>query len=284
MTTLPSWDETTKRWRELYDQQAELARSWVDGQARLAGTLAAAVPGERAKAEAEAMAELWRSWLALGGSFGAMPGAGEPGRVAGETLGRCLDPASLALVGGSQVGETIRRLTEGPRFADLGAVERRVAKVMQLWLEVQQRARAYEAVVAGAWMEANKRFAAEFQERVRAGTAPTRPKEALKLWLDVANRTLLETHRSARFLEAQGELLRRGMDFLLAEREMVESLVEPAGVPTRSEIDEVHRSVLDLRRRVRTLEKAAKGGPAESGAAEPPPRRPARRREEGARP
>ena len=39
MTTLPSWDETTKRWRELYDQQAELARSWVDGQARLAGTL-----------------------------------------------------------------------------------------------------------------------------------------------------------------------------------------------------------------------------------------------------
>lgn len=282
--TLTPWDELGKRWRELYDQQAELARSWVDGQARLAGTLAAAVPGERAEAEAEAMAELWRSWLALGGSLGAMPGTGGPGTIAGETLGRFLDPVSLALVGGSQVGETIRRLTEGPRLADLGAVERRAAKVMQLWLAVQQRARAYEAVVAGAWMEANKRFATEFQERVRAGTAPTRPKEALKLWLDVANRTLLETHRSAPFLEAQGELLRRGMDFLLAEREMVESLVEPAGVPTRSEIDEVHRSVQELKRRVRTLEKAAKGGPAEPRTAEPPPRRPARRREEGARP
>jgi hypothetical protein len=33
--------------------------------------------------------------------------------------------------------------------------------------------------------------------------------------------------------------------------------VEPAGLPTRSEIDEVHRSVQDLKRRVRTLEKAA---------------------------
>src|SRR5688500_14670608 len=184
-----------------------------------------------------------------------MAGVAGPGKVAGETLGRFLDPMSLALVGGSQVGETIRRLTEGPRFADLGTIERRMARVMELWFAVQHCARAYEAVVAGAWVEANKRFAAEYQERVRAGTAPTDPKEALKLWLDMANRTLLETHRSERFLTAQGELLRHGMDFLLAEREMVESLVEPAGLPTRTELDEVHGSVQELKRRVRTLEK-----------------------------
>ena len=30
------------------------------------------------------------------------------------------------------------------------------------------------------------------------------------------------------------------MDFLLAERELVEQLVEPAGLPTRTEIDELH--------------------------------------------
>ena len=279
--TLTSWDEMAKRWRELYDQQAVLARSWLDGQAKLAGTLAAAVPGERAKAEAEAMTELWRSWLTLGGSLGAMPGIGESGKIAGETLGRFLDPLSLALVGGSQVGETIRRLTEGPRFADLGAIERGMARVMELWLEVQQRARAYEAVVATAWVEANKRFATEYQEGVRAGTAPTEPKEALKLWLDVANRTLLETHRSERFLTAQAELLRHGMDFLLAERKMVESFAEPAGVPTRSEIDEVHRSVLELKRRMRALEKAAKNGPAELPPAAPPARKPARRQQRG---
>ena len=279
MTTLPSWDEMSKRWRELYDQQADLARSWVDGQAKLAGTLAAAVPGDRAKAEAEAMAELWRSWLTLGGSLGSMPGMGEPGRIAGETMGRFLDPVSLALVGGSQVGETIRRLTEGPRLADLGAIERRMARVMELWLAVQQRARAYEAVVAGAWVEANRRFATEYQEQVRAGTAPTEPKEALKLWLDIANRTLLETHRSEQFLKAQGKLLRQGMDFLLAEREMMESLVEPAGLPTRSEIDEVHRLALDLKRRVRALEKAAKDEPPELPPAAAPTRKPVRRRQ-----
>jgi len=37
----------------------------------------------------------------------------------------------------------------------------------------------------------------------------------------------------------------------------VETLVEPAGLPTRTELDEVHSTVLGLKRRVRALEKAA---------------------------
>jgi hypothetical protein len=267
------WEDFARRSRELYEQQAELAKSWLDGQSRLAGTLAEAGTGEDGTGPGQdtaALAELWRSWLALGGSLGAaMPGMAEPGEVAGEALGRLLDPMSLALVGGSQVGETIRKLTEGPRFADLGAIERRMAKVLELWLRVQQAARAYEAVVAGAWAEANRRFAAEYNRLAAAGEAPSQPKAALKLWLDVANRTLLETHRSERFLKAQGELLRHGMDFLLGERELIEGLVEPAGLPTRSEIDEVHRSVQELKRRVRTLEKA-------NAAAVSAPPRPAR--------
>jgi hypothetical protein len=261
------WEDFAKRSRELYQQQAELAKSWMEGQAKLAGTLASGTGQAEGSqgwgAEAAALADLWRSWLKLGGSVGgAVPGLGEPGQIAGETLGRFLDPVSLALVGGSQVGETIRRLTEGPRFADLGAIERRMARLMERWLKVQQAARGYEAVVAGAWTEASQRFAEAFQEAARAGKAPAQPKDALKLWLEVANRTLLETHRSERFLAAQAELLRHGMDFLLAERGMVEALVEPAGLPTRTEIDEVHRSVQELKRRVRSLEKAAARPPA----------------------
>ena len=65
------------------------------------------------------------------------------------------------------------------------------------------------------------------------------------------------------------------MTFLLAERELVESMLEPAGLPTRSEVDEVHHSVQELKRRVRALEKA-------SAAAEPA-QRPASPRRASAR-
>jgi polyhydroxyalkanoate synthase subunit PhaE len=278
MSTTP-WEEFAKRGRELYERQAELAKTWLDGQSTLAGAFAETGEGGAPAglgADAAAMAEWWRSWLGLGTSLGAaMPGMAQPGQVAGEALGRFLDPMSLLLASGSQVGETIRKMTEGPRLADLGAVERRMGKVMQLWLQVQQAARAYEAVAAGAWHEASQRFATEYQKLARAGQAPSQPSEALKLWLEIANRTLLETHRSEPFLAAQGELLRHGMTFLLAEREMVESMVEPAGLPTRTEVDEVHRSVQELKRRVRALEKA--------GAGADPPQRPASPRRAPAR-
>ena len=61
-----------------------------------------------------------------------------------------------------------------------------MAKVLELWLQVQQAARTYEAVVAGAWGEANRRFTAELDRLAAAGTAPRQPEEALKLWLDGA--------------------------------------------------------------------------------------------------
>ena len=52
-----------------------------------------------------------------------LPGL-RPTGIASDTLGRFLDPMSLRSMGGNQVGEAIRRMTEGPRFADLGAIER----------------------------------------------------------------------------------------------------------------------------------------------------------------
>lgn len=259
------WELFARQSRDMLESQATLARTWLEGQTKLADAMGA-VQNDGA-GSAEAMGDLWRSWFSLGSAFGqAMPGmagmAG-PGKVAGETLGRFMDPMSLMLVGGSQVGETIRRLTEGPRLADLGSIERRMARLMERWIAVQSAARAYEAVVASAWSEATQRYGRSMADLQRSGKAPADVKEALKSWLDTANTTLLETHRSPRFLEAQGELLRKGMDFLLAEREVVEAMVEPAGLPTRTEIDEVHRSLYELKRRLRLLEKSAAKAAAE---------------------
>jgi hypothetical protein len=55
---------------------------------------------------------------------------------------------------------------------------------------------------------------------------------------------------------------------------VVEAMVEPAGLPTRTEIDEVHRSLYELKRRLRLLEKASARAAAEpeqppAGAAKP---------------
>ena len=167
----------------------------------------------------DAMGEMWRSWMAM---------AAPPATVAPPTgtngLADFLNPMTMALFGGTQVGDALKNMTEGPRLADAGEAEHRVARLMERWIEVQTASRAYEGVIAAA------KFASKLQQRFSAGDA-TKPDDALKLWLETANTTLLETQRSPSFLEAQRQLLRCGMDFLLAQREVVENLVEPAGLP-----------------------------------------------------
>ena len=271
MTSVP-WEDMTSRWRELYDEQAKLAQGWLDSQAQLASTLAGAGDdgGSNMTADARAMADLWRSGMALGSAGIGMPGLEATG-IANDTIGRMLDPVSLSLMGGNRVGEAIRSLTEGPRFADVGSIERHMAGVMELYLQVQTAARSYEGVVARAWVEVNQQFAADLSKRFAKDGQVLPAKEALKIWLELANETLMRTHRTPEFLEAQRKLLRAGMEFLLAERKLVEQLVEPAGLPTRTEMDELHNTVQILKRRVRALEKnrAAEARPSPRKAARP---------------
>jgi hypothetical protein len=203
--------------------------------------------------QAKALSDMWSSWAALSGA----PVPPTPAAPATGGLANFLNPMTMALFGGTQVGDALKNMTEGPRLADAGEAEHRMARLTERWIEVQTASRAYEGVVAAAWITANQSFASRLRERFKTGDA-MQPDDALKLWLETANTTLLETQRSPSFLEAQRQLLRCGMEFLLAQREVVESVVEPAGLPTRTEIDEVHRSIHELKRRLRTLERGAR--------------------------
>ena len=139
-----AWETVVGPWREAYEKQAELTRkSWLDGQAQLASILTGGGSGDATDMAADvgAASELWRSWMELGGSLGhALPGFPAAEGVAADTLGHLTDPLSLSLVGGSQVGQMIRRMTEGPRFADIGANEHRAARLMELWMAGDPRA------------------------------------------------------------------------------------------------------------------------------------------------
>jgi hypothetical protein len=249
------WDDMAKRWSDTFQQHATLVRKqWLDGQARLTSTLASTQSTDPA-ASAAALTDLWRSWMGLGG-FWTAPGdsLGDASLSTG-ALGALPNSIALPLTSGSQVSQMLRRMTEGPRLADVGGPERRMVEMMEHWISVQESARLYEGVMASAWAAANARFAQEITGRDHDCPRPLDSKETLRRWRDIANQVLLETQRSEKFLDAQRRLLRDGMNFMLIQREFLEGLVEPAGLPTRSEIDELHRSVHTLKHRVKTLEK-----------------------------
>ena len=98
---------------------------------------------------------------------------------------------------------------------------------------------------------AGRRFAADMAGR--SGKEAPDVKAVLALWAETANRQLLETQRSEPFLATQAAMIRASTELRLAEQELVEHFGRQYGFPTRTELDDVHRTVTELRREIRAM-------------------------------
>ena len=167
--------------------------------------------------------------------------------VLATTFQRVVDPRAW-LVGSGEMDQMLTRMAEGPRFADLWDVERRFARVFQAWMAMRRRSLEHNAITIEAWLRAARTFAEYPNEAENKD-----PKALFDRWVDTANRTLIETQRSEPYLRTQSALIRASTELKEAQRDLAEYYGERFGFPTRKELDDVHRTVTELRRELRAL-------------------------------
>jgi polyhydroxyalkanoate synthase subunit PhaE len=180
----------------------------------------------------------------------------------------------------NEVDEALQRMAEGPRLADLWNVERQFAEVFAAWIRLRQRNLEHNKVMLDAWTRAAGAFARRLNERVEKGEPPLESMRAfLTLWGETANEVLLETQRSDAFLETQREVLKASTDLRLAQRTVAEFYSEMFGYPTRAELDDVHKTVTELRRDLRALKRSMprNAPPLQARQDQPEPKTPQRR-------
>ena len=120
------------------------------------------------------------------------------------------------------------------------------------------RTESHNTVMLEAWMQAAGSFAKTLNEKGDRKETLGSWREVLALWIETANTALLEAQRSDKYLETQRELLKASTDLRLAQQEIAAFYSEVFGYPTRAELDDVHRSVTELRRELRALERASR--------------------------
>jgi polyhydroxyalkanoate synthesis regulator phasin len=252
-----SWMQQAGNMFKLWsDQQEKIFGSMFGaaGYMGLAGGRMAAMKGDAAESLREAQT-MWQSsvdqWVALAQK--AMPQAG----VTAESLKTLFDPSQWAQAGLGPLDAAIEHLVEGPSYATLGTLDRKLLKAQKLRGEWAKDLAAYQVLMHSAWNEAVKRFLREINDR--QGAPITSWRELTDVWVKTANESLLETHRTPEFLEAQRRLTRSGAECRLQEREIAEAFCEIQQTPTRTEMDEVQREVYALRRRLRALERSGVG-------------------------
>jgi hypothetical protein len=256
------------------DMWAKSSQAFFEGQQKWFGDLANAALGERKGARepdlsglkaaqaaySQAVSNAMNMSRALMKSFGAAQGAS--GDAETSLLPNMFDPQAWSALSPDFDG-SLARLQEGPQLADAGLIERKFAAVYAAMAALRQRSLEHQMVMTNAWARAANGFAQRLSatggaEKGAGRTLPTSWRELTALWIEAVNDELIATQRTEAYLTSQRNLLKASTDLRLAQQEIAAFYAEMFGLPTRAEIDDVHKSVTEMRRELRALQRSLK--------------------------
>lgn len=219
-----------------------------------------------------AYAKAWSSALEMSETISRnMQGGEKQDPAVKELLGKIFDPRAW-FSGGSGMDQALLRMAEGPRLADAGDTERKMLTLFNAWTALRRRSVEHNTVMLDAWLQASGSFTKVLNERADRNETLGSWRDVLALWVETANTALLETQRSEPYLESQREMLKASTELKLAQQDVAKFYSEMFGYPTREELDDVHRTVTELRRELRALQRKSRGArkPAEAAQQAPP--------------
>ncbi len=169
------------------------------------------------------------------------------------TLDEISNPYSWLTFSGTEYDEGIKRFSEGPVFSGISDIDNRIAKAMDGWLELGGKNQDYYEILLKNWMSAYDRFLEHVQSVNASEDNELTPRKLIELWLNIANEELMTMHRSDEFLRAQRELIKASSEYRLYEQDIAEVVCDALHIPTRKEVDDLHKTITELRREVRAL-------------------------------
>ncbi len=102
------------------------------------------------------------AWKASIDQWSALLQQGSQFAFSQENLRKIVDPAEWAKPAPGSFDFGIEHLIEGPNFATLWDLDRKMLKLQQLGAKRAEDSAAYHAVVFAAWKEAGERFVRQF--------------------------------------------------------------------------------------------------------------------------
>lgn len=173
------------------------------------------------------------------------------------TLEDISNPYSWLKFSNSNIEEGIKRFSEGPLFSGISDLDNRLAKAMDGWLELGEKNNDYYEVLLKSWMSAYEKFIDTLNTMSDDDKKNTSPKQLVELWSKIADEELMAMHRSDEFLQAQKKLIKANAEYRLQEQHVAEVICEAMHIPTRQEVDDLHKTVTELRRELRAVKRLA---------------------------
>lgn len=151
--------------------------------------------------------------------------------------------------------QTWGRALLAPSMGLLREVNEKVNKGFALWLENQQVMIAYQLLIGEAWINAFQALMKRLMSMAQKGETLTDQRHLLRIWVEVADEVFIELFHSEAYAKTQSAYVNSNMALRRQQRELLEVWLRGNDMPTRSDLDEAHHQLYQLRKEMKTLKK-----------------------------
>lgn len=151
--------------------------------------------------------------------------------------------------------QTLGRALMSPSIGLTREFNEKVSKAFDLWLANQQAQTTYQLLVGEAWIDAFQAMMKKLVAMAQKGETISDARHLLRIWVDVADEVFIELFHSEAYAAAQSTYVNSNMTVRRQQRELLEVWLRNNDMPTRSDVDEAHHQIYELRKEVRALKK-----------------------------
>lgn len=152
------------------------------------------------------------------------------------------------------MSEATSSLTQLPLLGIGRGFNQKLIQTVEAWVKLYPTSFDYQKLLAEIQMRALEQMTQELFRRVEKGEPPSWP-QVQQLWSATADQLFEQAFRSEDNLRVRGQLLNAVNHHKLCQQELFELWLKTLNMPIRSEVDEVHQSIYELRKEVKRLKK-----------------------------
>jgi Poly(R)-hydroxyalkanoic acid synthase subunit (PHA_synth_III_E). len=236
---------------------SKLLASWKEETAEFPKRAMAATNefAQLTKAMFERWSPMTAPWLSMLNQATASGHPGEAFMAGTGGLGRLLGmgEAFQMMSGWSEFG-----VSEMPRATVVREKMGKILRVVDAMKDLQEAQRSYQKTLGDGIAKSVERTIDHLAKLAEKGEKITSPRDLMRTFFSIADKTLMESFHTPEFLDIQDKLTAALMNHKIAQREALEIVYNSLEIPTRSEIDEAYRDIHELKKEVRALRKALK--------------------------
>ncbi|MEZ4660152.1 MAG: poly(R)-hydroxyalkanoic acid synthase subunit PhaE [Caldilineaceae bacterium] len=166
--------------------------------------------------------------------------------------------------------DTFGKMVSSPPLGLTRELNLELTKGFETWLAYRRADAEYQRVVSSGWLQLLEAFGKRLAQMAQEGQLIESPRQFIDLWVEVGDEEFTKLFQGDAYAQAQGSLVNSSMAFKQQQRTLLEIWLRNNDMPTRSDLDEAHHTIYELRKDMKALKKEVRNlQQAMAGAVEP---------------